>query len=94
MKVIRPHKGAVVPYLSSYAYWRIRPSKTHVGRPRGELCSNHALRGTSKRKLGAETEYELPKATVTRRVLPPQPYSHIGLTQSPLEIPIGVFRSL
>ena len=35
-----------------------------VGGPRGELCSNHALCGPGKRKLGAETEHELPKATV------------------------------
>ena len=35
-----------------------------VGGPGGELCSNHALRGTSKRRLGSETGQGLPKATI------------------------------
>ena len=35
-----------------------------VGGPRGELCSNYALRWPGKRKLVSETEHELLKATV------------------------------
>ena len=35
-----------------------------VGGPGGEFCSNHALCGTSKRRLSSETEHGLPKATI------------------------------
>ena len=35
-----------------------------VGGPGGEFCSNHALRGTSKRRLSSEIEHGLPKATI------------------------------